>query len=400
MEGVSGNRGPSVRSDCYVRVCFDNASGITLNLKSKVQSLYGRHIRELVYDILNYFGIRDISVDIEDSGALPYVIAARLESAIKKVIACDKEYLLPEIPRNRKETSPFNSRRSRLYLPGNHPKLMINAGLYNADGLILDLEDSVASDKKHEARFLVRNALRTNDFMGAEIMVRINQLPAGLDDLPFVVPHPVNVILIPKCESAADVLEVNSGICRINKDNTRKIWLMPIIESAKGLMKAYEIASAADSVVALAIGLEDYTTDIGAQRTDEGIESTFARSVVINAARAAGIQPIDSVFSRFEDTEVIRKVAESSKSMGFQGMGCIHPAQVAIVNQAFNPSSGEIEKAMRIVVAYETARKMGLGVVAADSAMIDAPVARRALNVLKEAEKFGLLQPDWRESHG
>ncbi len=398
MEGTSGNRGPSVRSDCYISVSLTSFGGIKTEIKSKVQALFSRHITELVREVLHFYGIENALVGVEDSGALPYVMAARLEAAVKQLLPATKAFLLPVLPGSISETPRDRIRRSRLYLPGDQPKLMINAGLYGADGIILDLEDAVAPSKKEDARYLVRNALRNNDFRGAELMVRINQLPAGLRDLSFIVPHPLNLVLIPKCESAAEVKAVDEEIGRLKQDSGRNIWLMPIIESARGVLHAYEIASASPHVVAMAIGLEDYTADIGAERSPEGQESFYARSVVVNAARAAGIQPIDSVFSGFEDMEALRNVARTSRAMGFEGMGSIHPAQIAVIHECFNPGEKEIAKAKKIVKAFEAAEKEGIGVIALGTKMIDAPVVKRALRTIRIAEQNGLLNPDWREN--
>jgi citrate lyase subunit beta/citryl-CoA lyase len=276
---------------------------------------------------------------------------------------------------------------------------MINAGIYGCHGIILDLEDSVPPERKFEARFLVRNALRSVDFYGAERMVRINQLPAGIDDLSFVVPQPVNMILIPKCESAGQVQQVDKAIADILGHRNESIHLMPIIESAVGVLNAGEIARASENVASLAIGLEDYTADIGAQRTPEGNESFFARSMIVNAARAAGIQPIDSVFSGIDDMEALSRSALISKSMGFAGMGCIHPRQIPVIHKAFLPTESEVEKAGKIVLAFERAEREGLGVVALDSKMIDPPVVKRALQVMEKALRAGMISNDWRKEH-
>ena len=398
MEGTSGNRGPSVRSDCYVAITPMSSGGIVTDIKSKTRVLFGRHIEELVREVLLHCGLEHARLVVEDAGALPWVMAARLEAAIKQLLPGTKEFLLPLLPGNVFETPRDRQRRSRLYLPGDQPKLMINAGLYGADGIILDLEDAVAPSKKEDARYLVRNALRNNNFRGAELMVRINQLPAGLRDLSFIVPHPLNLVLIPKCESAAEVKAVDEEIARLKQDPGRNIWLMPIIESARGVLHAFEIASASPHVVALAIGLEDYTADIGAERSLEGMESFYARSAVVNAARAAGIQPIDSVFAGFEDLDELRAVASRSRAMGFEGMGSIHPAQIAVIHECFNPGEKEIDKAKKIVMAFEAAEKAGIGVIALGSKMIDAPVVNRALRTIRQAEQNGLLNPNWRES--
>ena len=299
------------------------------------------------------------------------------------------------------DTQKNCNRFSRLYLPGNSPSLMINAGIHNPNGIILDLEDSVAVDKKHEARFMVRNALRQVNFYGAERMVRINQIPQGLDDLDYLIPHNVHLLLIPKCESASQIEQVNKKIDEIrNKYNIEKdIWLMPIIESAKGVIKAYEIACAADNVVSLAIGLEDYTADIGTRRTNEATESFFARSMLVNAARAAGIQPIDSVFSDVGDMEGLKQNVLKSKALGFDGMGCIHPRQIEVIHENFAPDEAEITKAKKIVNAFVEATEKGLGVVSLGTKMIDPPVVKRAQNTIELAVNMGKLNKNWRKEN-
>jgi len=175
---------------------------------------------------------------------------------------------------------------------------------------------------------------------------------------------------------------------------------MPIIESALGVVNAYHIATASPNVVALAIGLEDYTADIGAQRTNEAWESFYARSAVVNAARAAGIQPIDSVFSDIDDMEALAENVKTSKSLGFVGMGCIHPRQVPVIHEYFNPSEQEIEKAQKIADAFAKAKEKGLGVVTLGSKMIDAPVVKRAETTIKLAVAAGLLNENWRDNYG
>lgn len=399
MFASSGNRGTSVRSDCYIAIELNNSRNIQLDVQSKTEVLFGRQVRELVMEVMQFFGIQGAHVRIEDSGALPYVIAARTEAAISRLIKTDNAFLLPEVAGNRHCTGFADARRSRLYLPGDQPKLMINAGLYGADGIILDLEDSVAPEKKTDARYLVRNALRNNDFMGAELMVRINQLPLGLEDLPHIVPHPVNLILIPKCESAGQVQEVDALISRLKGDDTRRIWLMPVIESALGIQNAFGIAAASENVVAVAIGLEDYTADLGIERTVEARESWYARSVLVNACVAAGVQPIDSVFSALDDPEGLRNTALNSKSMGFRGMGCIHPAQIPVIHACYNPTETEIEKAKKVVVAFEAAQNEEKGVISLGSKMIDAPVVKRGLHVVGLAIKNQMLNPNWRDDY-
>ncbi|MBN2174548.1 MAG: HpcH/HpaI aldolase/citrate lyase family protein [Bacteroidales bacterium] len=396
----AGNKGDRVRSDCFVTLELKNSGGLLIKIQSKVRVLYGEKIKILAEEMLRYFKIENASLDIEDSGALPFVLAARIEAAIKKQVKTDLEYLVDFIPENQYTTKRDVFRFSRLYLPGNTPSLMINAGIHNPNGIILDLEDAVAPDKKFEASFLVRNALRQIDFYGAERMVRINQVPRGLEDLNFIVPHNVNLILVPKCESADQIIAVNQKIDELKKVHkiNNDIWLMPIIESAKGVIKAYEIASSAPNIVALAIGLEDYTADLGTRRTQEGSESFFARSMVVNAARAAGIQPIDSVFSDISDMEALKQNVLASKALGFDGMGCIHPRQIKVIHDNFAPDTAEIEKAQKIVNAFIEAEEKGLGVVSLGSKMIDAPVVKRAQRTVNLAISLGKLSENWREA--
>ncbi len=392
-----GNAGPKVRSDCRVEFELTDTGGLQIEMKSKVRVMYGQAIRQLIDDVLAFYGISHCRLNLEDSGALPLTLAARLEAVIRLATGSDKEFLLPALPQTDSQTDKERLRFSRLYLPGNSPHLFINAGIHQPNGIILDLEDAVAPDKKYEAGFLVRNALRNVDFYGCERMVRINQIPRGLDDLPFIVNHGVNLILVPKCESAAQLQQVNQRIAELSRNPERKIWLMPIIESALGVMKAYEIATAADNVVALAIGLEDFTADMGIQRSREGNESFVARNLLAMACKAAGISAIDSVFSDVDDTEGLINAIKVSKSLGFTGMGCIHPRQIRVIHEHYGPDAAEIEKAKKIVMAFDDASARGLGVVSLGSKMIDPPVVKRAVRTIDIAINTGKLNANWKE---
>ena len=404
----AGRRGSDVRSDCWVKIEPTADGGIDLHLKSKVESMYGDATRTLVREVLAGLGVENARLEVEDSGALPFVIAARVEAAARRLgLDVGEGYTLDFADGTQYGTQRDRFRRSRLYLPGNESKFMLNAGLHKPDAVILDLEDSVAPPEKDAARILVRNALRAINFYGAERMVRINQGDRGLKDLEFIVPHNVHLILIPKVESAEQVRQVDERIREIlsraagagspddvgsprgapaREASENTVFLMPIIESALGAIRSYEIATASDNNVALAIGLEDYTADIGTQRTPEGRESFWARSQVVNAARAAGIQPIDTVFSDVADLDGLRESVVEEKSLGFDGKGCIHPRQIAVIHEAFAPSKAELEKAQRIVAAFEEAQKKGLGVVSLGSKMIDPPVVKRAQRVVSMAE--------------
>jgi len=252
----------------------------------------------------------------------------------------------------------------------------------------------VHPSEKDAARLLVRNALRSVDFLACERMVRINQLPLGLEDLDEIVPECPDLILVPKVEVPDQVVAVEKRIDEVKSDYglTRPIWLMPILESALGIENAFTIATASEKTVALTIGLEDYTADLGVVKTSTGTESLYARQRVLNAAHAAGIQAIDSVFGDVGDLDALRGWATNSRALGFEGMGCLHPLQIPVIHEAFAPTASEIERARKIVAAYNEAQEKGLGVVSLGSKMIDPPVVNRALKLMARAQAMGVVQ--------
>jgi len=282
------------------------------------------------------------------------MIMARLEAAVMRALGQRVPEWLPEPgPSFTRATTRERWRRSRLYLPGNEPKFMLNARIYQPDGVILDLEDSVPPEEKDAALILVRNALRAVDFGECERMVRINPLPAGYDELMSVISAGVNVILVPKCEDDEQLEELDEQISTIQRQTQVKneVYLMPIVETARGAFKAHKIARASERICALTYGLEDYIADIGASKTREGTESLWLRSIVVNAARAAGVQPIDTVYADVADLDGLRESCRAAKALGFEGKGCIHPRQVTVVNEEFMPGDEEIERAKDIVRA-------------------------------------------------
>ena len=393
---TAGNRGDNIRSDCYVRITLQNTGGINVHLESKVAAIFGEQIKQQAGEVMTAMGVKHARVEVEDTGALPFVIAARLEAAVRKLEIPCRSWIPEMIPQNRYGTNRERFRLSRLYLPGNTPRLMLNAGIHHPDGIILDLEDSVAPDKKGEARLLVRNALCQVDFHGAERMVRINQLPRGMDDLEDVLPHHVHVVLIPKCESGKQVRMIGERAMAILKAAGRRqeLFLMPIIESCLGVENAFEIATSSERVVAMAIGLEDFTADLGVERSPGGSESLYARTRMVNACKAAKIQPIDSVFSDVADTEGLRASVLRSRSLGFEGMGCIHPGQIAVIHEGFRPAKQEIARAEEIIRAFQEAEARGEGVIAIGSKMIDPPVVKRAFQTLELARRLGMSKHD------
>jgi citrate lyase subunit beta/citryl-CoA lyase len=398
--GEAGRRGSDVRSDCWVVFEPGEEGAVTIGLTSKVDGLYGASIHTLVEECAESLGVDSAKVSVEDQGALPWVIQARVEAAFLRAGGDPQGDARPPATAFAMAapggTSKTRVRRSRLYLPGNEPKFMINAGLHNPDGVILDLEDSVHPREKDAARLVVRNALRCVDFGGAERMVRVNQGDLGLDDLDVVVPEAPDLILIPKAETADQVQTVAEHITalRAEEEAPAEIWLMPIVESALGIENAFSIATAHDSVAAITIGLEDFTADLGVVKTSSGDESLWARSRIVNAAKAAGIQAIDSVFSDVADEEGLLGWGMRSRSMGFEGMGCIHPRQIRVIHRAYAPSEDELDRALRIVGAFEEAERDGLGVVSLGSKMIDRPVVLRAQRLVSRARQTGLVGDD------
>jgi citrate lyase subunit beta/citryl-CoA lyase len=392
--GEAGHYGPEIRSDLQVRIEPRETGGIEIELESRVKPYYGEAIRKQAEEVLEALGVQHARVQIHDEGALPLVISARIEAAARRVGLGEGTRVLPGRILLRKPSSRDRLRRSRLYVPGSEPKYFINAALHGADAVILDLEDSVHSAEKDAARLLVRNALRAVDFLDCERMVRINQLPLGLEDLNEIVPESPDLILIPKVESPNQVVEADKRIAAIKADYgiTRPIWIMPILESALGIEHAFAVATASENVAALTIGLEDYTADLGVVKTASGAESLFARQRVVNAARAAGLQAIDSVFGDVGDMEGLRAWGVNSRALGFEGMGCVHPLQIPVIHEAFSPTPAELEKAKKIVAAYHEAQQKGLGVVSLGSKMIDPPVVQRALKLMARAHEMGLSE--------
>lgn len=399
----AGRSGPDVRSDC--RVIFEprESGGVEIELNSRVEPYYGDSIRVQARQVLADLHVEHARLAIEDMGALPFVISARIETAVRRAGLGEvlgehsrlaaREAVPPASPKDR-------LRRSRLYLPGNEPKYFVNAGLHGPDAVILDLEDSVHAGEKDAARILVRNALLAVDLSGCERMVRINQLPLGLQDLQEIVPANPDLILIPKVEAPEQVQQVDAAVRdalyvssmeeRRDVGRRRAIWLMPILESALSIENAFAIATASPHIAAITIGLEDYTTDLGVVKTPGGGESLYARLRLINAAHAARVQAIDSVYGDFSDIEGLTSWARRARMLGFEGMGCVHPSQIPIVHQAFAPAPEEIEKAKRIVTAYEEAQAKGLGVVSLGSKMIDPPVVQRAIKLVERARRMNL----------
>jgi citrate lyase subunit beta / citryl-CoA lyase len=359
--------------------------GYEIVIESSVKKLFAKLIKNKAEEVCSRYNITKGRITIEDDGALDFIIWARVEAVLRMSGRNSNEkYKRP----NRIPTHKDRLRRSRLYIPGNQPDLMLNAGLFGADSIILDLEDSVSPSQKDASRILIRCMLENAElfFPHEEVIVRINPLNGsfGHDDLLEIIPALPHVILIPKCESSSDIIDIEKFVQEIEDRYkiTENILFMPLIETAKGVINAYDIAKASFRNVALCFGAEDFTNDLGIALTREGRETYYAKQQIVLAAKAADIQAMDTVYSDVNDEEGLFAAAKEAKSLGFSGKGIIHPRQVETVHKAFSPTKDELEEARKIVSLLKEAQEKGTGVISIGTKMIDAPVAKRAQRLI------------------
>lgn len=286
-------------------------------------------------------------------------------------------------------------RRSMLFLPGNNPNMLINSGSLGADAVIFDLEDAVSPDQKDAARILVRNTLKYMDLKGCERIVRINSIdtPYWQKDIDTVAPFAPELILLPKTGTAEDVRTASAYITEAEQrlglaQNT--IGLMPLIETALGVENAFAIASADPRVQALFLGAEDLTADLQCKRTKEGQEIAYARSRLVTAARAAGVDVYDTPFTDVNDDEGIEVDTAYAKALGFTGKSSISPRHVEVINRVFSPTLAEIEYAHEVMEVIAQAKAQGKGAIALHGKMVDAPIVARAQRTLQMAAALGL----------
>lgn len=286
-------------------------------------------------------------------------------------------------------------RRSLLFLPGNNPNMLINGNCLGADAVIFDLEDAVAPAEKDAARILVRNTLRYIDFRGCETVVRINAVDTAYwqADIQAILPQKPQFILLPKVGSAQDILTVDAYISEAEAAlnlESGAVGIIALIETALGVENAYAIASASPRVKALFLGAEDLTADLQCKRTKEGREIEYARTRLVVAARAAGIDVYDTPFTDVNDDEGIETDAALAKALGFSGKASISPRHVEVINRVFSPSLEEINYAYEVMEAIRMAKEMGKGAIALHGKMIDAPIVARAQRTIAMAEALGL----------
>ncbi|MBQ3963796.1 MAG: citrate (pro-3S)-lyase subunit beta [Firmicutes bacterium] len=281
-------------------------------------------------------------------------------------------------------------RRSMMFVPGNNPGMIKDAGIFGADCIMFDLEDSVAMTEKDAARFLVYNALTTLDYGKTEIVVRINDLSSGLgvEDLEAIVRAQPDVIRLPKTENAQDVIDCEKEIERIEREAGIPVGttgMMAAIETAGGVLNAYEIAHSSKRLIGIALGAEDYVTDLKTTRSDDGTELFFARGMILNAARSAGIDALDTVYSDVNNEEGFIREATLIKKMGFSGKSIINPRQIAPLHEIFMPREKDLKKARAVMEAIREANERGSGVASLNGKMIDRPVVLRAQYLLELA---------------
>lgn len=286
-------------------------------------------------------------------------------------------------------------RRSMLFVPGNNPGMLLNADIYGADTLILDLEDAVAPGEKDAARILVSGALNAYDYADAEVIIRINPLDSGYirEDINAMVPLKPAMLMPTKVASAKDIEEVSAMMAQAEREHGMaegSIGLLPLIETAIGIENAYAIATADPRVKAIFLGAEDLSSDLQAIRSKSNTEITYARGRMVMAARAAGVDVYDTPFTDVNDEEGLQLDAEHARALGFTGKAVISPRHVETVNAAFTPSEAEISYAREVMDVIQEGKRLGKGAVSLRGKMIDKPIVDRAERVLNVARALGL----------
>lgn len=286
-------------------------------------------------------------------------------------------------------------RRTMLFMPGNNPGMLQNAAIMGADSVILDLEDAVSISEKDGARILVREAIKNIDYIGVEVVVRVNPMdtefgPADVDVIARVKP---DTLLVPKADEH-QIAQVHDMLDKIEEEEgfeKGSIEVIPLIETAYGLENVYSIIKASSRVTAILLGAEDLTADLGIKRTKEGDEIFYARNKVATACKASRINSIDTPFTDTNDYEGLEKDTQKAKSLGMTGKAAINPRQIDTIHSVYAPTDAEIRHAQRIIEAMEEAKAEGKGVFSLDGKMVDAPIINRALNTIEMAKLVGKL---------
>ena len=283
--------------------------------------------------------------------------------------------------------------RSLLFVPGNRSDMLEKASTADTDILVPDMEDSVPDNEKSNARSLISEKLETLSGKNQSIVPRVNALDTGLifDDIHAVVNSKTYGISVGKIESSWDIKEVSKILSQIESEKSVELGSTKIIawiESASAIVNVNSIASASDRMLGIAFGGEDFTNDMGIQRSETGIEILYPRSVVAVAAKAAGITAIDTPYVNFRDNDGLEQEIKSVLPLGFKAKFAIHPGQLQSINNLFSPSEEAIEYAKKVIEVFEEAERNGSGATSLDGKMIDVPVVKRARNLLELANRM------------
>ncbi|MGX7105928.1 citrate (pro-3S)-lyase subunit beta [Globicatella sanguinis] len=287
-------------------------------------------------------------------------------------------------------------RRTMMFVPGSNVAMLRDAAIYGADSVMFDLEDSVSLKEKDAARVLVHFALKTFDYSNVETVVRINDLEDGGNlDIEAVVLAGVDVIRLPKTENAQDIIDVEAVIEKVERENHIEVGttkMMAAIESAEGVLNARDIANSSKRLIGIALGAEDYVTNMKTRRYPDGTELSFARNMILHAARAAGIAAIDTVYSDVDNNEGFKAEVSLIKQLGFDGKSVINPRQIPLVNEIYTPTEKEINNALAVVAGIREAEAKGSGVISVNGKMVDKPIVERAERVLALAKAAGIIE--------
>lgn len=301
------------------------------------------------------------------------------------------------IPRPRPER--FRLRRTMMFMNAQKPGLIKDAYIYGVDSIMLDLEDAVAENQKDSARFSLYHALKTIDYGDTEVIVRINGLdtPHWQEDIRCAVAGGADGVRIPTCESAQDVKTVEEHVLAAEKEfgvEEGRTLIMAALESPKGVLNAYEIASASDRLFGIALSAGDFHRSMHTHYVPGGIELNTARSLIVMSARAAGVQCFDTVFTNLDDEEGFENEVRMIHDMGFDGKSLINPRQIAFVHQMLAPTPEEIATAETYVRTYEEQSKLGVGVYTVNGKMVDIAFIKDASRVIALAKACGVYHGD------
>ncbi|HBQ29680.1 aldolase/citrate lyase family protein [Mitsuokella multacida] len=301
------------------------------------------------------------------------------------------------IPRPRPER--FRLRRTMMFMNAQKPGLIKDAYIYGVDSIMLDLEDAVAENQKDSARFSLYHALKTIDYGDTEVIVRINGLdtPHWQEDIRCAVAGGADGVRIPTCESAQDVKTVEEHVLAAEKEfgvEEGRTLIMAALESPKGVLNAYEIASASDRLFGIALSAGDFHRSMHTHYVPGGIELNTARNLIVMSARAAGVQCFDTVFTNLDDEEGFENEVRMIHDMGFDGKSLINPRQIAFVHQTLAPTPKEIATAETYVRTYEEQSKLGVGVYTVNGKMVDIAFIKDASRVIALAKACGVYHGD------